>query len=238
MERERNNTGLIVVVTLLVVAVLGLIGFIVYDKVIKDSNEPNTEENTGANQDVTNGSANDQIGNTQNNNKESNNKEENSSSNNNNNSTNVSKDVYELIDITDADRTAINKHPYLLDTEFKGAEYYFGDKIGTAIISLTGIEYEYNRNISLNNKVISANMIYSDLKIYKDLGYGIILAVESGEIYFCDIQCLQNGNSEQDMKLMLNDKSVKTIFSLTNDSNNKLFVNTANGIKEMIKKES
>ena len=41
MERENNNTALAVIITLLVVIILGLVGFIVYDKVIKDTNEPN-----------------------------------------------------------------------------------------------------------------------------------------------------------------------------------------------------
>ncbi len=44
-ERKNNNTGLIVLVTVLVMLVLGLVGFIVYDKILKDANEPNVEEN-------------------------------------------------------------------------------------------------------------------------------------------------------------------------------------------------
>lgn len=46
MERERSNTALVVIITILVILNLGLVGFIVYDKVIKDSNiqEPNDEE--------------------------------------------------------------------------------------------------------------------------------------------------------------------------------------------------
>jgi len=57
MEKERNNTGLIVAVTVLTMLVLGLVGFIVYDKVINKTDEPNTEENNnsnGENDEVTN----------------------------------------------------------------------------------------------------------------------------------------------------------------------------------------
>lgn len=40
MEERKNNTGLIILITVLVMLVLGLVGFIVYDKVInKDDNE-------------------------------------------------------------------------------------------------------------------------------------------------------------------------------------------------------
>lgn len=45
MEERNNNTGLVVLITVLVMLVLGLVGFIVYDKVIDKENEPNTEEN-------------------------------------------------------------------------------------------------------------------------------------------------------------------------------------------------
>ena len=45
MERERNNTGLVVAVTVLTMLVLGLAGFIVYDKVINNNTkEPNNNE--------------------------------------------------------------------------------------------------------------------------------------------------------------------------------------------------
>lgn len=42
---KSSNTGLIIVVTLLAVAVIGLIGFIVYDKVVDKPNDPSVEEN-------------------------------------------------------------------------------------------------------------------------------------------------------------------------------------------------
>lgn len=45
MEERNNNTGLIVLITVLIMLVLGLVGFIVYDKVINKTNEPNTGEN-------------------------------------------------------------------------------------------------------------------------------------------------------------------------------------------------
>ena len=42
MQIKNNNTALAVIITLLVVIILGLVGFIIYDKVInKDTNEPN-----------------------------------------------------------------------------------------------------------------------------------------------------------------------------------------------------
>ena len=51
MEERNNNTGLVVLVTVLVMLVLVLAGFIVYDKVINKTNEPNTEENNKENND-------------------------------------------------------------------------------------------------------------------------------------------------------------------------------------------
>ena len=45
MEERKNNTGLVVLVTVLVMLVLGMGGFIVYDKVINKTNEPSTGEN-------------------------------------------------------------------------------------------------------------------------------------------------------------------------------------------------
>lgn len=45
MEERNNNTGLVVLITVLVMVVLGLVGFIVYDKVINKTNEPSTGEN-------------------------------------------------------------------------------------------------------------------------------------------------------------------------------------------------
>ena len=46
MEERKNNIGLIVLITVLVVLVLGMGAFIIYDKVINKINEPNTEENS------------------------------------------------------------------------------------------------------------------------------------------------------------------------------------------------
>ena len=46
MERERNNTGLVVAVTVLIMLVLSLVGFIVYDKVINNNTkDPNSSDN-------------------------------------------------------------------------------------------------------------------------------------------------------------------------------------------------
>lgn len=46
MEERKNNTGLAVLITILVIAILGLTCFIVYDKVLKkDKTESNTTEN-------------------------------------------------------------------------------------------------------------------------------------------------------------------------------------------------
>lgn len=45
MEERKNNTGLIVLITVLVMLVLGMGAFIIYDKVINKINEPNSEEN-------------------------------------------------------------------------------------------------------------------------------------------------------------------------------------------------
>lgn len=42
---EKKNTGLIIVIVILLIAVLGLGGYLVYDKVINKTNEPNVEEN-------------------------------------------------------------------------------------------------------------------------------------------------------------------------------------------------
>lgn len=82
MERENNNIVVVVVITVLVMIILGFAAYFVYDKfLLNDNNEPDIEENTGLNQDVNNGSSNDQTGNTQNNNNESN-VEENNSENN------------------------------------------------------------------------------------------------------------------------------------------------------------
>lgn len=44
-ERKNNSVVMAVIITILVMVVLGLIGFIVYDKVINKTNEPNMEEN-------------------------------------------------------------------------------------------------------------------------------------------------------------------------------------------------
>ncbi|MBE6138778.1 MAG: hypothetical protein E7173_03440 [Firmicutes bacterium] len=51
MEREKNNTGLIVALIVLSILVAGLAGFIVYDKVIKDINKSSdsAEENDSTN---------------------------------------------------------------------------------------------------------------------------------------------------------------------------------------------
>lgn len=59
MEERKNNTGLVVLVTVLVMLVLGLGGFIVYDKVINNTNEPNSGENN----DVENNDSNENIDN-------------------------------------------------------------------------------------------------------------------------------------------------------------------------------
>ena len=45
MEERKNNTGLVVLTTVLVMLVLGMGAFIIYDKVINKTNEPNSEEN-------------------------------------------------------------------------------------------------------------------------------------------------------------------------------------------------
>jgi len=49
MERERNNTGLVVAVTVLAMIIVGLVGFIIYDKVADKPEEPNIEENGNLN---------------------------------------------------------------------------------------------------------------------------------------------------------------------------------------------
>ena len=47
MEERKSNTGLVVLITILVITVLGLTGFVVYDKVLKkDKVEPNTTDNS------------------------------------------------------------------------------------------------------------------------------------------------------------------------------------------------
>ncbi len=51
-ERRNSNTGLVVLVTVLVMLVLGMGAFIVYDKVINKTNEPSTEENNKNDSDV------------------------------------------------------------------------------------------------------------------------------------------------------------------------------------------
>ena len=45
MEREKNNTGLVVTITVLIMLVLGLVGFIVYDKVLNQENSTNVGNN-------------------------------------------------------------------------------------------------------------------------------------------------------------------------------------------------
>ena len=45
MEERNNNVVIAVIMTLMVVTILGLVGFIVYDKVINKTNEPSTGEN-------------------------------------------------------------------------------------------------------------------------------------------------------------------------------------------------
>jgi len=49
--QKNNNTGIIITITVLVMLVLGLIGFIVYDKVINKTNEPNNDM-SGMNNDI------------------------------------------------------------------------------------------------------------------------------------------------------------------------------------------
>ena len=44
-KERNNNTGLVVLITVLVMLVLGMGAFIIYDKVINKTNEPNSEEN-------------------------------------------------------------------------------------------------------------------------------------------------------------------------------------------------
>ena len=44
MEREKNNTGLVVAVTILAMLVVGLVGFIIYDKVINKPSEPGIDK--------------------------------------------------------------------------------------------------------------------------------------------------------------------------------------------------
>lgn len=52
MEERKSNTGLAVLITVLVIAVLGLTGFIVYDKVLKNAKvESNSTENSVNNAD-------------------------------------------------------------------------------------------------------------------------------------------------------------------------------------------
>ena len=47
MEEKKNNKGLILLICILIILVLGLVGFIVYDKVLKiDKNIPNNGDNT------------------------------------------------------------------------------------------------------------------------------------------------------------------------------------------------
>ena len=46
MEERKNSTGLIVLITVLVMLVLGMGAFIVYDNVMNNTNEPNTGENS------------------------------------------------------------------------------------------------------------------------------------------------------------------------------------------------
>ena len=49
MEEKRKNTGLVVLITILVLIILGLTGFIVYDKVLKnDKVESNTSDSDSA----------------------------------------------------------------------------------------------------------------------------------------------------------------------------------------------
>ena len=50
MEERKNNTGLIVLITVLVILVLGMGGFIIYDKVINKTNESDIEENNSETQ--------------------------------------------------------------------------------------------------------------------------------------------------------------------------------------------
>ena len=60
MESKRLSTGIVVLITTLVIAVVGLVGFIVYDKVIKkeevkepttnEQNKPSTEEDKPSNE--------------------------------------------------------------------------------------------------------------------------------------------------------------------------------------------
>lgn len=48
MEERKNNTGLVVLIAALVIIILGLTGFIVYDKALKrDKAEPNITDNNG-----------------------------------------------------------------------------------------------------------------------------------------------------------------------------------------------
>lgn len=63
MEERNNNTGLVVLVTVLVMLVLGMGAFIIYDKVINKTNEPNTEENNKVDNTEENNDSNENIDN-------------------------------------------------------------------------------------------------------------------------------------------------------------------------------
>lgn len=179
----KNNTGLIVVVTLLTVTVLGLIGFIVYDKVLREDNAVN-----GGNNNIQQGENN------------------NSNTNNGDNSSNEnSKYSYKLVDATSAELLKIDANKDLWDDNLLGSFGWTGGEIELINNRTFKVFIDKSNIITLNSNIVSWTGTSTDES------WAVALVMDNGEVYMCDTTCLKNAKSEKDMKLLLVDETVLNI---------------------------
>lgn len=202
METRNNNTGLVVAVTILTMLVLGLIGFMVYDKVLRDDNNVNSGNNN-----VQQGENN------------------NSNVNNGDNSFNEnSKDSYKLVDATLAELQKIDSYKEPWNDNLLGSFGWTGGEIECVDNKTFQFIGDRSNTITLNNKVVSWTGTATDES------WAIALAMDNGEVYVCDFDCLKNADSEKDMELLLIDKTILNI----GDFDYELFVKTTSGIKKIV----
>ena len=211
----KNNTGLVVAVTILAMLVLGLLGFIVYDKVIKDSNEPNIEEN----------------------NKE-NDKEQNSNSNNHDSQSSTSERYsYKLVSASSEEIEKIDNVSFVwesgINNQVFGMTGFSGSFSDNKTLELETISDSNTIKFSssvLSYEDISDSNLCNSLNCKADYGMHIVFLLNNGKLYFCSMDCLLDAESEDDMLLLLTDKSVQSTAYVDGD----VFVKTDDGIKKIV----
>ena len=160
------------------------------------------------------------------------NTEENSNQGNTNGNEFLGNSQYSLINLSEEEKAFLEKYSILsyepsLSDDNRWINIYYGFEDSNTICY--NCKNSDKKTIKLNEEIL-----YGTSFSY-GFTYGLVFLTESGNLYFCDDECLQNGNGIDDMYFILNDKNILGLNYIYNDDSMfaLLVVKTNSGLKKI-----